>query len=228
MKRIAVAVSAAILAVVLSACGQSELQQADELYDEGSYREALEIYESLGGSDGGDVEEKIVDCKRWLFVDYARDRGEIKTDHTVSDSSTLENTKVVARDTGDIEVFYERWDTPFGTWTNTKYEIVIPYEGSEAEVTGYCMLSNSGARAEQNGTGTLDMGLYTAGDDVDWDDYDDTATTRSGLLGETSLGVNVLNFNGNQIELMLNDLSDVLAKSGTGLTLKDLGFEKYV
>ena len=146
----------------------------------------------------------------------------------MSDSSTLENTKVVARDTGDIEVFYERWDTPFGTWTNTKYEIVIPDEGSEAEVTGYCMLSNSGARAEQNGTGTLDMGLYTAGDDVDWDDYDDTATTRSGLLGETSLGVNVLNFNGNQIELMLNDLSDVLAKSGTGLTLKDLGFEKYV
>lgn len=44
------AVFAMVLCVLLSGCATNE-SKADKLFDEGSYREALELYESLEPSD---------------------------------------------------------------------------------------------------------------------------------------------------------------------------------
>lgn len=59
MKRCLV-VFAMALCVLLCGCATNE-SKADKLFDEGSYREALELYESLEPSD--EISLKEADCR---------------------------------------------------------------------------------------------------------------------------------------------------------------------
>ena len=63
MKRCLIALMT-MLCVVLCGCATNE-SKADNLFDEGSYQEALEIYESLESSD--EINSKESDCRYWLF-----------------------------------------------------------------------------------------------------------------------------------------------------------------
>ena len=221
-------VGAAALGVALVCCmfgcGSSELQKANDLYEEGSYREALEAYEALDDLDE-DTMAKMSDCRFWMFVEKIRSEKKIETSHTESGSNTMTNTVIEARESGEIVLSYEQWHTPSGAWTNTKYTMSIPYQQSEAKVTGYCKMMNSGAEAEQTAQGMLDIGLYDKGDDIDWESTTDAAYGKSGLTGETSLGINVLNYNSAAFSLMIEDLQNTMSSSGTGITMKDIGFD---
>lgn len=223
--RIGVIATSIALVCCLFGCSDSKLEQADELYEQGSYSEALEIYESLGSQVDEETQEKIKDCNFWLFIDYVRSHGKIKTSHTVDGSSTMTDTVIEARESGEIIVSYEQWDTPSGTWTNTQYTFSIPYKASEAEVTGYCKISNSGAIAEQKASGVLDLGTYKQGDNVKLEITSDDARSRSGLIN-TSLGLDMFAYNSSIFEIMITDLQTAISDSGVDLTIEALGFKK--
>ncbi|MDO5041987.1 MAG: hypothetical protein Q4D92_00540 [Slackia sp.] len=208
----------------MAVCAKSSaLNEADELYMAGSYREALDIYCTLEKND--EIESRINDCQFWGFIEYVRTSGGIEINHTEDGSNTLATVSIEARESGEIILTYEDVHTPMGVVETTKYTLSIPYGSKEAVVTGRYEVSNQAAKAVQTAEGILDIGLYSYGDDIEWDECTDDAKASSGLLNETYLGLNVLLFNAGYYDLMISDLQHKMFLSKTGCTMQLIGFE---
>lgn len=228
--KIGVAVATAVLTLCLVGCGESPEEKADTLYENNSYKEALEIYNTLDNKDDDAVSSKISDCQFWLFINYVRDKGSVTIERSDHSTALPKSTKIEARENGDIKLTYIDSDyTSFssqntGVANTTTYNMLIPHQGKEADVNGTYKTTTSGANATQTAKGILDIGTYRMGDTIIWDDYNDSASTSRGL--NAMLGINMLESNGKDIQAMINDLSNCLTKSSTGCKLKTIGFDK--
>lgn len=222
-------------------CGPSEEEKANELYESGSYREALEAYEALE-NPSDEVAAKMDDCRLWLFVDYVRDEKEIRISGTKAPvSDTLINFTVTASESGEISV--ERFTQQASTIAvvETRYDISIPHQSNTATITGEYSEEGIGGHRDfviggttfrmessdflQNAEGSIDLGQYEYGDKVEWDT--DTNQYQEGdKAATTNLGRDELGNNADIVSDSIKALGEAMADSGTGCTLKTIGFDR--
>ena len=80
MKRIIPIVLALSLSLLLTGCDMSKgkYEDANELFDQGSYEEALAIYTELEAKEYLDSADKASDCRYMMFVDYVKENGPLE------------------------------------------------------------------------------------------------------------------------------------------------------
>lgn len=91
-----------VLCSSFTACSSQEFKKANQLFEEGNYKEALELYQDLG--EYGDAQEKAKTCERIIGMDEKADNeflakieesilGRMKTSND-KDYATLVNTEL--------------------------------------------------------------------------------------------------------------------------------------
>lgn len=216
MKRY-LAVFAIALCVLLSGCATNE-SKADRLFDEGSYREALELYESLEPSD--EISLKEADCRFWLFVEYAREKGGVTKDYPGKNYKV----SVEARQDGNLKCRYESDLSVSSSGMLVELDLSISYHQAEAELQGRANTNIGYASLGEKGTGVLDLGTYSLGSQVKWDDYSASGMRIDGHA--TTSGKGLISDNSSDVRSLVSGIKDILIESGTSATLSDLGFEK--
>lgn len=76
----------------------------------------------------------------------------------------------------------------------------------------------------EKGTGVLDLGTYSLGSQVKWDDYSASGMRIDGHA--TTSGKGLISDNSSDVRSLVSGIKDILIESGTGATLSDLGFGK--
>ena len=211
----------AISMLGLAGCGSGKLQEADDLFENEEYAEALAIYDGFETTE--EIEEKKSQCRFWLFIEYLRDEGGV-------DSSTHDfkgnyyETSVEASKNGDIRIFYHEYTVVSGPDTSNEYVIDISREEGTADVSGiYELTDPSSGTAKQTGTGSFDIGNYTYGDSMAWDSTTDAVTLHDGT--QSALGMDVISStSGTVVGKAIETLVEVVEDSDTGCTMADIGF----
>ncbi len=240
MKILAISLVSAFAACCITGCGPTELDNANELYEEGSYQEALAIYESIENPDE-DTISKMDDCKWWEFVNYVRNSKEITINGTKQPvSDTLIEFTITASQDGSVSV--ERFTQKASTASviESKLTVSIPFQASVADVSGeyeeegfgadYGMVAGMSLRFEpsnflQQAEGKLDMALYTYGDEIEWET--DTNQYQEGSQPTTTnMGRDELDNNKDAFADTIKALGEAMTDSNTGCTLKIAGFDK--
>lgn len=216
MKRCLIALMT-MLCVVLCGCATNE-SKADNLFDEGSYQEALEIYESLESSD--EINSKESDCRYWLFSEYVREKGGVTKNY----SGKYYKVSVEARENGDLKCRYESDISAGSSSMLTELALSISYHQTEAELQGRANTNIGYASLSEKGTGVLDLGTYSLGSQVKWDDYSAGGMRVDGHA--TTSGKGGISNNSSDLRNLISGVKDILAESGTNATLSDLGFVK--
>ena len=207
-------------ALSTAGCGPDKEKEADELFEDEQYEEALEIYEELDSTD--EIEEKIASCRFWLFVEYARSDGKIDIS-TTNDTGALVQYTIEARSNGDIRLFSREsylQETPRSTY---EYTIDIEHGEELADISAnYEMTDVTLGVVNQTAEGIFDIGTYSYGDSINWDETTDNVTLNSGT--QSVLGFSMLSNCGPSITFMIEQLAAALERSGSGCTLQDIGF----
>lgn len=205
---IAAATAAFVIAVILSLTVFSPQANADRLYKQGSYAEALETYKTINSKSN---ETKMKDCRYWLFVDYLLTAGPFKTSEggvtwTVEGFSNGDIKVSVSGDvTGNYNVGME------SSWVITIHhgETSADFSASEKWKVFYRTMSDSGS-------GKIDLPSYFFGKEITLDEYENSGTTA---------GVSFIKSNSGVVSKMIQKgIRGALAASGTDTSLADLGF----
>lgn len=207
---VAVIAIAAIAIFALSSTVFSPQTKANQLYEEGSYAEALEIYETLESSE--EIEAKISDCHYWLFVDYLLDNGTYKT-HDSAGSYTVE-----AFSNGDIKCSRNVEGSGYGASVNGQWTIVIHHGETNADFTASNSIQILRATTHETGSGTIDLPSYTYGKEITYDDLQSSGTTAVSSISPNADVVTTM------IKTGFQGAINKSVSANTKVTLADLGF----
>lgn len=185
--------------------------RADRLYKEGSYVEALELYQSIDQTDKND--DKMSDCRYNMFVSYLMEKGPYET----SDSSGNAWT-VGGYANGDIKcslsgaVAGNQYGGLESSWV-----ITIHRGSTTADLNVSEKMKILGQSLSEAGSGKIDLPSYTYGKDIVFDTYSNTGTTAGSSLIKSNSGC--------VSKMIQKGFSGAANWSKTGVTLADLGFE---
>ncbi len=216
-------VAALIIAFVLSAF--SPQSRADGLYKDGSYAEALKLYQSVNDND--QYADKISNCRYQLFLNYLlkstyRDKWE-STENTESNDARAFYT-VEGSSNGDITCSYiwyfedssDRWTYE----TTDKWTLTIHFGKTDADFSASYLLRTYRGDFNEEGSGKLKLSSYTYDTKPTYDDYDYSTS------GNETYDSEIKGYHADRdIARMIKEgLAPALEASGTGATLADLGF----
>lgn len=198
-------------AVVLYATMFSPQARADRLYKEGSYAEALELYQSIGQTDKND--DKMSDCRYNMFVSCLMEKGPYETSDSSGNTWTVEGYA-----NGDIKcslsgaVAGNQYGGLESSWV-----ITIHRGSTTADLSVSEKMKILGQSLSETGSGKIDLTSYTYGKDIVFDAYNNTGTTAGSSLIKSNSGC--------VSKMIQKGLSGAANWSKTGVTLVDLGFE---
>ncbi len=227
IRKLLVAVLSLLLLASLAACDNRE-READDLMASGDYSSALEIYEELDSTP--ELEDKMSDCRRAMFVDYIRSSGPISvnaTADTTDNSFSVDGSEIRINRYDDIIV--ERTEQSLTNDSGSLFiattviTLTFSKDSDQAEAAATYECATLDASAKLTGLGTLDIPSYTSSTNIVWDETTDEAQTNSGYT--STLGIDVLGNNASTTYNALQDLAQCMEDSGTGCTLSDLGFQ---
>ncbi len=206
---IAVAAVAAITAILFMTV-LSPQAKADRLYEEGSYAEAMEIYQTLDRSD--EIDAKMSDCRYNLFVSHLVADGPYKTTEGESVAWTVEGYA-----NGDIKCsLQQKYNGGVTAGNEMSYIITIHHGSTTADFSASEKIKILGQSMNESGSGKLDLPSYSYGKDVTLDSYSNTGTTA---------GASMIKSNGGVVTKMIQKgLKGALNARAGGATLADLGF----
>ena len=206
---IAVAAVAAITAILFMTV-LSPQAKADRLYEEGSYAEAMEIYQTLDRSD--EIDAKMSDCRYNLFVSHLVADGPYKTTEGESVAWTVEGYA-----NGDIKCsLQQKYNGGVTAGNEMSYIITIHHGSTTADFSASEKIKILGQSMNESGSGKLDLPSYSYGKDVTLDSYSNTGTTA---------GASMIKSNGGVVTKMIQKgLKGALNARAGGATLSDLGF----
>lgn len=206
---IAVAAVAAITAILFMTV-LSPQAKADRLYEEGSYAEAMEIYQTLDRSD--EIDAKMSDCRYNLFVSHLVADGPYKTTEGESVAWTVEGYA-----NGDIKCsLQQKYNGGVTAGNEMSYIITIHHGSTTADFSASEKIKILGQSMNELGSGKLDLPSYSYGKDVTLDSYSNTGTTA---------GASMIKSNGGVVTKMIQKgLKGALNARAGGATLSDLGF----
>ena len=204
-------VAVAAVAVVLYMTMFSPQARADRLYKEGSYVEALELYQSIGQTDKND--DKMSDCRYNMFVSYLMEKGPYETSDSSGNAWTVEGYA-----NGDIKcslsgaVAGNQYGGLESSWV-----ITIHRGSTTADLNVSEKMKILGQSLSETGSGKIDLPSYTYGKDIVFDTYSNTGTTAGSSLIKSNSGC--------VSKMIQKGFSGAADWSKTGVTLADLGFE---
>lgn len=207
---IAVVAVAAITATLFMTV-LSPQAKADRLYEEGSYAEAMEIYQALDRSDG--IDAKMSDCRYNLFVSHLVTDGPYKTTEGEGVTWTVEGYA-----NGDIKCsLQEQYNGGVTAGNEMSHIITIHHGSTTADFSASQKIKILGQSMNESGSGKLDLPSYSYGKDVTLDSYSNTGTTA---------GASMIKSNGSVVSKMIQKgLKGALNARAGGATLADLGFK---
>lgn len=199
-----------VIVIVLAMTVFSPENKADRLFEQESYAEALKIYDSLASSDS--IEAKKSQCRYFMFVEYLQAKGPYKTQE--SDVGW----RIEGYGNGDIKCSVSTNFTE-ESYVGFQYDIImtIHYDNTSADLSGSFKMKVLSSIASENASGKLDLPSYTYGKNITWDSYSNTGSTTNSFLKSNS---------GTIQKIIQTGLKPALNASGTGATLKDLGFKQ--
>ena len=145
------------VAMVLYATILSPQAKADRLYKEGSYAEALELYQSIGQTDKNDV--KMSDCWYNMFVSCLMENGPYKTSDSSGNTWAVEGYA-----NGDIKcslsgaVVGNQYGGLESSWV-----ITIHPGSTTADLNASAKMKILGQSLSETGSGKIDLSSYTYG-----------------------------------------------------------------
>lgn len=209
---IAIVIAVVAIAAVTAALSMTEFSpqaKADKLYEEGSYAEAMEIYQTLDRSD--EIDAKISDCRYNLFVSHLVTDGPYKTTEGEGVTWTVEGYA-----NGDIKCsLQEKYNGGVTAGNEMSYIITIHHGSTTADFSASEKIKILGQSMNESGSGKFDLPSYSYGKDITLDSYSNTGTTA---------GASMIKSNGSVVSKMIQKgLKGALNARG-GATLADLGF----
>lgn len=184
--------------------------KADKLYEEGSYAEAMEIYQTLDRSD--EIDAKMSDCRYNLFVNHLFTDGPYKTTEGEGVTWTVEGYA-----NGDIKCsLQEKYNGGVTAGNEMSYIITIHHGSTTADFSASEKIKILSQSMNESGSGKLDLPSYSYGKDITLDSYSNSGTTAGGSL---------IKSNGSVVTKMIQKgLKGALNARVGGATLSDLGF----
>ena len=205
---IAVVAVAAITATLFMTV-LSPQAKADRLYEEGSYVEAMEIYQTLDRSD--EIDAKMSDCRYNLFVSHLVTDGPYKT------TEGYVTWTVEGYANGDIKCsLQEKYNGGVTAGNEMSYIITIHHGSTTADFSASEKIKILSQSMNESGSGKLDLPSYSYGKDITLDSYSNTGTTA---------GASMIKSNGSVVSKMIQKgLKGAISARAAGATLADLGF----
>jgi tetratricopeptide (TPR) repeat protein len=258
MKKFLLIALVVVMALCLMACDSSDYKKAEELYQNGSYEEALVIYETLG--DYEDSAKKAKDCKYEIAVDLFETKdydsavamfeelGDYKNSIIFlnnvgwckfTDFLTEQGRVVIKGTDADYTVTVRMKDE--AVWAEYLFEGGAAIGGMDITLTATIEKDSSIALLEGEGmfqvlnsymkdTGTLDWDIttYKKGGSIKWDKYSCTGIKNNGApLDYGTVGMLSGGSLDTGLERLVAGIEAAANKSNSGITMADLGFEKW-
>ncbi len=200
--------------------------KADSLYREGSYAEALKLYQSVNNND--QYADKISNCRYQLFLSYL-----LKGAYTYSNKqegyadSSEDDYTVKGSPNGDITCTYiDRYISYYRSEDSTgretaRWTLTIHFDKTDAVLSASAYSNftySSKKRFSETGSGKLKLSSYTYDTKPTYDDYStDCDTTFDSIIKGDYADADIA-------KMIKEGLAPALEASGTGATLADLGF----
>lgn len=202
-------VAIAAMATALFMMALSPQAKADKLYEEGSYAEAMEIYQTLDRSD--EIDAKMSDCRYNLFVSHLVTDGPYKTTEGYA-TWTVEGYA-----NGDIKCsLQEKYNGGVTAGNEMSYIITIHHGSTTADFSASEKIKILSQSMNESGSGKLDLPSYSYGKDITLDSYSNTGTTA---------GASMIKSNGSVVSKMIQKgLKGAISARAAGATFADLGF----
>ncbi len=203
------AAAIAVAAVALAATIFSPQAKADKLYEQGSYAEALEAYESIGNESKNG--EKMSDCRYQLVLDYLLTNGA----YIASEGGATWTVEGFSN--GDIKCSLAGNLSEKASIGLESSMVIIVHRGNTvADLTASFKWKVLNRTLSETGSGKIDLPSYTYDKDITLDDYENSGNTT---------GSSVIKSNSGMVAKMIKKgFLGAVNASGTGATLADLGF----
>lgn len=196
---------------------ECDYQQALICLDNGSFDQAYVLIQELG--DYKNCGELIACAARGMLIRYVKETA--IPDYEISSDSFVR----IWEENGNLVMAYEmELSGIIGVDVSIGARIAVDgtaaMEGSE-ECWSYA------ADWEAEASSSWDFGAYKSGDEVYWDDIDASGYNANGQVHDDESTLMIRMLHQAAIEKVTTYLAQVLAESGLGLTMGDIGFTSY-
>lgn len=253
-KLIGVVLVFSMISTLLTGCSNSDYEEAKELYNDGKWAEAIELFEELG--DYEDSAKLLVECKYNLaaelfekgsYDDAHEGFKEIEGNESIKDKTEFswymlatyvgKEGEVKYQSPDDAEYIvtmsidnnnsiYVEYQIPPMYGVDVSFNFCLVKGATEVELIGSATTSLLGARMEESGKVMWDISSYKAGDEVGWDEYDIGGVTAQGTpIASDAQGL--ITTYDIQSTRMVNGIKQILAESELNITVQDIGFTNY-
>ena len=205
-----------VLSMLLVGCADKK-SEAGDLMAEGSYQEALEIYASLEQDE--EVAKAMSECRYFLFLDYLKQEGGA----TYSAPDKSYTVAVGKSGESGLQCTYSlaTEDSIYASMGQTLV-VAITYGKSDATLNASAQMNILNGKTQEKATGKLNLLEYVEGDEIEWDSVSSETIDIHGNPNTTD--PTLLASNAEMIKRTVCGLESVAKKSGTEVTMADLGF----